>query len=118
MHILLVEDHEDTRTGLLRLLTLLGYQVSTAESVRTALNVLGAIQLDTLISDIGLPDGTGFELVAEAKKQQGQQGLKAVALTALTADADRQRGFEAGFDEYLGKPLNFQRLQAVLGPPG
>jgi DNA-binding response OmpR family regulator len=114
MHILLVEDHDDTRIGLLRLLTLLGYQVSTADSVRGALNVLGARQLDTLISDIGLPDGTGFEVVAEAKKQQR---LKAVALTAWTTDTDRQRGFEAGFDEYLGKPLNFQRLQAVLGQP-
>ena len=114
MHILLVEDHDDTRIGLLRLLILYGYRVSTAASVRVALNVLGARQLDTLISDIGLPDGTGFELVAQARKQQR---LKAVALTAWTADADRQRGFEAGFDEYLGKPLNFQQLLAVLGPP-
>jgi DNA-binding response OmpR family regulator len=114
MHILLVEDHNHTRIGLLRLLTLFGYQVSTADNARTALNVLGARQLDTLISDIGLPDGTGFELVAEARKQQR---LKAVALTAWTADADRQRGLEAGFDEYLSKPLNFQQLLEVLGPP-
>ena len=114
MHILLVEDHDDTRRGLLRLLILLGYRVSTADSVSAARQVLAARQLDALISDIGLPDGTGFEVVAEAQKRQR---LKAVALTAWTTDDDRERGFKAGFDEYLGKPLDFRQLEGALGPP-
>ncbi len=79
MNILLVEDHEDTRTVLSRLLDRCGHDVVQAENVTDALTLLGNFRFDVLLSDIGLPDGDGFGLVAEAKRRQP---LKAVALTA------------------------------------
>lgn len=112
MHILLVEDHPDTRTVLARLLSRCGYDVATAENVHEALTLLANLRFDVLLSDIGLPDGDGLELVCEARKRQPLK--RAVALTALATDEDRARGLSAGFDEYLTKPLDFRRLRTVL----
>ena len=61
---------------------------------------------------IALPDGSGLELVAEAKKRQ--RFMKAVALTGLGQAEDRDRGLRAGFDEYLTKPVDLYQLCAVL----
>jgi DNA-binding response OmpR family regulator len=111
MKILLVEDHDDTRSVLTRLLDRLGYCVMSAATVADARRLLRELQFDVLLSDIGLPDGNGFGLVVEAKQLQP---LKAVALTAWASDDDKERGRTAGFDHYLTKPLDCARLQAVL----
>ncbi len=112
MHILLVEDHTDTRVVLSRLLNHCGHDVSAAGTVGDALILLGNLRFDVLLSDIGLPDGDGLELVCEARKRQPLK--RAVALTALATDEDRERGMQAGFDDYLTKPLDFRRLRSVL----
>lgn len=112
MHILLVEDHADTRFVLSKLLKHIGYEVSTAETVQEALEWLSNVRFDVLLSDIGLPDGDGLALVAEAKKRQSFK--RTVALTALASAEDRDRGRQAGFDDYLTKPLDFHRLRSVL----
>lgn len=112
MHILLVEDHTDTRVVLSRLLVQIGYQVSSAGNVQDALTLLSGVWFDVLLSDINLPDGDGFDVLAEAKKRQPLK--RAVALTALASEEDRAHGLRAGFDEYLTKPLDVPRLLAVL----
>ena len=111
MKILLVEDHDDTRFVLTRLLHRYGHGVTSAANVAEARALLRACQFDVLLSDIGLPDGTGFGLVVEAKQLQP---LKAVALTAWATDEDKERGRTAGFDQYLTKPLACARLRSVL----
>jgi DNA-binding response OmpR family regulator len=111
MKILLVEDHDDTRCVLTRLLDRYGHSVISAATVTDARRLLRDRQFDVLLSDIGLPDGTGFGLVAEAKQLQP---LKAVALTAWASDDDKERGRTAGFDHYLTKPLDCARLRSVL----
>lgn len=111
MKILLVEDHDDTRCVLARLLDRFGHWVTPAATVADARKLLREVQFDVLLSDIGLPDGTGFGLVAEAKQLQS---LKAVALTAWASDDDKERGRTAGFDHYLTKPLDCARLRSVL----
>ena len=111
MKILLVEDHEDTRCVLSRLLNRYGYGVTAAGTLADARKLLREFSFDILLSDIGLPDGTGFSLVVEAKQLQP---LKAVALTAWASDDDKERGRAAGFDHYLTKPLDCARLRAVL----
>ncbi len=83
-----------------------------AASLTEALVLLGHIRFDVLVSDIGLPDGTGLELVAEAKRRQPWK--KAVALTARAAPEEREMGLRAGFDEYLTKPCDFRQLRALL----
>ena len=111
MKILLVEDHDDTRSVLTRLLDRYGHRVMAAATVAEARALLGTLQFDVLLSDIGLPDGTGYGLVVEAKQMQP---LKAVALTAWASDDDKERGRHAGFDHYLTKPLDCARLRSVL----
>ncbi len=112
VHILIVEDHPDTRVILLKLLVRCGHDVAAAETVKEALLLLDTFRFDVLVSDIGLPDGSGLELVVEAKRRQRLK--QTVALTAFGTEDDRNRGLRAGYDYYLTKPLDFRRLQSVL----
>ena len=112
MNILLVEDHDDSREVLSSLLTHCGHEVTTAATMQAALALLGQLRFEVLVSDIGLPDGSGLELVAEAKKRQGWK--KTVALTAHERNEERELGLRAGFDEYLTKPFDFHELRSLL----
>ena len=111
LRLLLVDDHADTRAVLSRLLTKSGHEVLTADSADQALKILDGGRFDVLISDIGLPDCSGYELVREAKRRQP---LKGIALSGLGMDDDILRSMEAGFDCHLTKPINFQELKSVL----
>lgn len=111
LRLLLVDDHADTRAVLWRLLTKSGHEVLTADSADQALKILDGGRFDVLISDIGLPDCSGYELVREAKRRQP---LKGIALSGLGMDDDILRSMEAGFDCHLTKPINFQELKSVL----
>ena len=112
LRLLLVDDHADTRIVLSRLLAKSGHEVVTADSADKALEILNARQFDALISDIGLPETSGYELVRQAKQRQSLTGI---ALSGLGMEEDVQRSLEAGFDHHLTKPINFQELQSVLG---
>lgn len=111
MRVLLVDDHADTRSVLSRLLNKFGHEVVTAESADKALKILNGGTFDVLISDIGLPDCSGYELVREAKRRQP---LKGIALSGFGMEEDVKRSVEAGFDCHLTKPINFQDLQSLL----
>ena len=111
LRLLLVDDHADTRAVLSRLLTKSGHEVLTADSADQALKILDGGRFDVLISDIGLPDCSGYELMREAKRRQP---LKGIALSGLGMDDDILRSMEAGFDCHLTKPINFQELKSVL----
>jgi len=99
MDILFVEDSEESCVLFSKLLTSGGHRVVPAGGVAEALQLLNCLRFDALVSDIALPDGSGLELVAEAKKRQ--RFMKAVALTGLGQTEDRERGLRAGLDEYL-----------------
>ena len=111
LRILLVEDHGDTRTTLSRLLSHFGHQISVADNRQTALEMVHSQRFDVVLSDIGLPDGSGYDVISEAKRQQP---IKAVALTGFGTDEDVRRGKEAGFDFHLVKPIDFHELRTVL----
>jgi len=111
LRLLLVDDHSDTRSVLSRLLSKSGHEVVTADSAHKALEILNGHRFDALISDIGLPETSGYELVREAKRRQP---LKGIALSGHGMDEDVRRSVEAGFDHHLTKPINFQELQSVL----
>ena len=112
MNILVVEDHGDTRTVLSGLLEHCGHSAVTANGFADALKVLARNPVDVLLSDLGLPDGDGLELVGKAKKLH--PGLTAIALTARSSDKDHQLGERAGFDHYLTKPFDFHQLRTIL----
>ena len=111
LRVLIVDDHADTRHILARLLGKCGHEVSTVESMQGALKLLDAERFDALISDIGLPDGNGHELVREAKQRQP---LKGIALSGFGMEADVRRAIAAGFDYHLTKPVDFQNLRSLL----
>lgn len=112
LQILLVEDHDDTSRVLSRLLERLGHRVRVADSVASA--VLAAKQpFDLLLSDIGLPDGTGIDLI-QRLRQSHSLSVPAVALTGFGMEEDVAKSREAGFTEHLTKPINFQRLQMLV----
>lgn len=115
MNILLVEDHEDSRVVLSNLLVHCGHEVASAGNMQEALRLLENLRFDVLVSDIGLPDGNGLDLVVEAKKKQPWK--KTVALTAHERSGEKERGLLAGFDEYLTKPFDFHQLRSLLAEP-
>src|SRR3954471_17290759 len=101
VNILLVEDHKDTRRVLSTLLGRSGHEILTASSVRDALQLLANMRVNVLLSDLGLPDGDGLDLVAKAKALQPK--IRAVALTGRGSEHDVELGWKAGFDHYLTK---------------
>ena len=112
LRLLLVDDHLDTRAVLSRLLTKYGHEVATADSVQAALKFLEHARFDALISDIGLPDGDGYNLVSKAKRIQP---LKAIALSGYGTEEDVRRSLEAGFDYHATKPVDLNGLRSLLG---
>jgi CheY-like chemotaxis protein len=111
MKILLVEDHDDTRRVLARLLNHFGYNVATASTLEEARATFQSETFDAILSDIGLPDGTGYDLMTEAKRTHG---IKGVALTGFGMSQDVKRSKEAGFDFHLTKPVDVAELRTVL----
>jgi PAS domain S-box-containing protein len=111
LRILLVEDHGDTRQTLSRLLTHFGHQISVADNTQSALEIVQSQKFDVVLSDIGLPDGSGYEVITQAKRKHP---IKAVAITGFGTDEDVRRGKEAGFDFHLVKPIDFHELRTVL----
>jgi CheY-like chemotaxis protein len=85
--------------------------VITAGSAQEALETLDGRKFDALISDIGLPGTSGYELIREARRRQP---LKGIALSGLGMDEDVKRSKDAGFHYHLTKPINFQELRAIL----
>src|SRR6185312_12595061 len=87
-NILLVEDHPDTRQAVQRLLQASGYNVTTAQDAKSALETGSAVRFDLLIADIGLPDGDGRKLLAELRKLYPLAGI-AVSAYGMKDDFER-----------------------------
>jgi CheY-like chemotaxis protein len=111
IRILLVEDHEPTRTTLASLLARRSYDVLAAASVEEARTLAKQHSFDLLITDIGLPDGNGYDLMNELGKENP---LRGIALTGYGMEHDVARSENAGFDAHLTKPVRIQSLEAAL----
>ncbi|PYK30594.1 MAG: hypothetical protein DME57_06485 [Verrucomicrobia bacterium] len=113
MRILVVEDHSDTRTVLSGLLTRWGYIVSSAETLKQGLALLDSEPPpDVVLSDIALPDGTGYALVSEARRK-GKRVL-AIALSGYAYPSDVRIAKLTGFDHHLSKPCDCGYLRSIL----
>ena len=104
----MVEDHEDSRRAIRRLLDANGYDVKAVASVKEALYVLERYGCDLLISDILLPDGTGIELMRTLAAGNGVP--KAIAMTGSTSSDDQTACAKAGFTAFVPKPIMFTQL--------
>jgi CheY-like chemotaxis protein len=111
IRVLLVEDHPDTSRLMARLLRGSGYRVSTADSVSAALQTADTERFDVVVSDIGLPDGSGFDLI---RQLLAKCPVKGIALSGFGMEEDVQRSKDAGFVEHLTKPIDPAKLEAVI----
>ena len=109
--VLLVEDNRDTLRLLTRLLKGMGYKVLAAENTAAAMELASDNSSCILISDIGLPDRSGWELMHELRQRYGMRG---VAISGFSSEDDRQRSREVGFAAHLVKPVNVRELEQVL----
>ena len=112
MHVLIVEDHRDSCEQIERCLTGLDYDVTTAGDLQTGIDFLGKQRFDAIISDIALPDGTGYALISEARRR----GIRAlgIALSGLPYPSDVNEPGATGFHYHLTKPVNFDHLCSLL----
>ena len=112
MRILLVEDHTHSRDALKRLLQKWGYDVAAAEDLQKGLTFLGAEHFDAILSDIALPDGTGYALVSEARRRA--ENVLAIAMSAYRYPEEVHIAKLTGFDYHLEKPIDCRRLRFLL----
>jgi len=111
MRILLVEDHEDTNRSLTSLLRRRGYDVQPARSVQSALALAANSRFDVLVSDIGLPDGSGIELM---RALNSANPIFGIALTGFGMEEDVRRSHDVGFHHHLIKPVDLNRLDSLI----
>lgn len=109
--ILLVEDHEDTAVLLAELLKMHGYTIKIAGTVASALRLAESGAFDLVVSDLGLPDGTGLDLMRQLSVRHGLPG---VALSGYGFDTDVRAARAAGFREHITKPVSPAVLLRVL----
>jgi PAS domain S-box-containing protein len=109
--ILLIEDHEPTRNALAHLLNRRQYKVLVAGGVAEAREISAKKKIDLVISDIGLPDGNGNDLM---KELQQRFGLKGIALTGYGMEQDVEQSLASGFVTHLIKPVNVRSLEHAL----
>jgi len=109
--LLLVDDHYDTCLSMKRMLERRGYQITVAHSAEQAVEKVRTQEFDLLISDIGLPDRSGYELMRELRLNKRLPGI---ALSGFGSEQDVNQAREAGFAEHLTKPINFERLEKTI----
>jgi DNA-binding response OmpR family regulator len=110
LRILLVEDHDDTRRSMARLLSR-RHRVRDTGSVAEALRCAAEERFDLVISDVGLPDGNGLDLMRHLR---AGYGLRGICLSGFGMEEDVSRSIDAGFLHHLTKPIDLRRLEAVI----
>jgi signal transduction histidine kinase/CheY-like chemotaxis protein len=109
--VLLVDDHYDTCIGMKRMLERHGYEITVAHTAEQAVEKVRTEEFDLLISDIGLPDRSGYDLMREVRLNNDLPGI---ALSGFGSEQDVNQAREAGFSEHLTKPVSFERLEKTI----
>ncbi len=112
--VLLVDDEPDSLEAFAMLLQLQGAKVDTTTSASTALDMLSTGGYDLLLSDIGMANMSGIELIKQARQLTLAKPLVGVAITGYGSESDVRDALEAGFDAHISKPVSLERLQATL----
>ncbi len=112
MNILIVEDHQELADEVIDYLSRSGYVCRHCRTVADALEEAGVNTFDAMLLDLGLPDGSGFDVLKEIRKKQSQMAI--IVLTARGELDDRVNGLQLGADDYLTKPFALTELGARL----
>jgi PAS domain S-box-containing protein len=116
--VIVADDNRDAADSLAMMLRLAGHEVATAYDGREALDALAAQRPQVAILDIGMPEYDGYEVARAARREPWGASVLLVALTGWGQPSDRRRAAEAGFDHHFTKPVDPQRLEAVLAAAG
>jgi two-component system CheB/CheR fusion protein len=111
LRVFIVENNDDTRLILSQLLTVMGHDVRSASSMHEALDKLPHADPDVIVSDIGLPDGDGWELLQRVALPRP---VYAIAMSGYGMAEDRDRSRAAGFRHHLVKPMDIEKLELLL----
>lgn len=111
IRLLLVEDHGDTSRTLARLLRSSGFTVVAANNVADAVAAIEKDHFDVLVSDLGLPDGDGFEIM---RAMRARHIVPGIAMSGYGMEDDIRRSNEAGFTEHLVKPISLPHLISAI----
>ena len=111
LRVLFVDDHADTTLVMSKLLSRYGHKVSTAGCAADALELAAKEQFDVIVSDIGLPDATGYELMQQIRSLYSMKGI---AMSGYGLDEDVRKSREAGFSDHVVKPANVDQLEQAI----
>ncbi|KYC36231.1 hybrid sensor histidine kinase/response regulator [Scytonema hofmannii PCC 7110] len=116
VRVLVVDDEKDSRDFIVYALEDCGAIASAATSADSALEMLASFQPDVLVSDIGMPEIDGYDLIRQVRNLPSERGrqIPAIALTAYAGDRDRQEALAAGFQKHLSKPVMPDELANVV----
>ena len=115
MSVLLVDDHEDSRGAIAEFLSSHGAEVTAVPSVAAALKALAATTFDALVSDIRMPDATGYDLIQQVRRwPDGKASIPAIAITAYAELEGRDEALAAGFDDYMPKMSSVRLVRALV----
>ena len=116
LRVLVVDDDQNTRDILQEALALFGAEVRCAASVEQARGLLAAWHADVLVSDLGMPDEDGYDLIREVRTRplDGEARMPAIALTGYTRQEDQRRALQAGYNEVLSKPAELDALLEAI----
>ena len=109
--IIVVEDHASTAEALRKFLTTIGYKVYIAPDIASARALAKAIEFDVLLSDLRLPDGTGWDLMEELSATKPVQGI---AISGHNTESDIEKSRKVGFLDHIAKPLVAEELTAAI----
>jgi CheY-like chemotaxis protein len=112
--VLLVDDNEDAAVLLADSLRALGHEVVVALDGAAALHAVRTFRPDVALLDIGLPVMDGFELAERLRGEPGLREMTIIAITGYAQQVDRRRTAEKGFDEHLAKPIDVNRVDAIV----
>jgi len=121
LHVLLVEDDEDSRKLLGTMLKRNGARVTSTKSAKEALSVFDNELPDVMISDIGMPEQDGYELIRKLRAMPPEKGgrIPAIALTGYASKKDRERALAAGYHQHIAKPIEqadmIKAIAALVG---
>jgi two-component system CheB/CheR fusion protein len=109
--ILVVEDHADSAFFIKRMLEIAGYRTLVAENIASAIEVFRDEPVDAIVSDLGLPDGRGTELIRQVLSIRP---VPAIALSGYGMESDIKESLDAGFTRHLTKPVDMEKLEKAL----
>lgn len=112
LRVLVVDDDAHTRQMLGEALQLFGAEVRTAESAAAARKVLGDFSPDVVVSDVGMPQESGYDLIRQLRALPRERGgtTPAIAFTGYSRPEDRERALGAGYQDVVPKPVDLERL--------